>query len=112
MTKNRRARKLKISENTPRYPYFLVLKFQPDRTWFDPFFDIIFKNREINLPLPVTMHYVHSGTFDQYLIPNQKCSYHAYTLVIIRISKTHNNQDNRHSIVHSSFSHTFHPDFK
>ena len=53
MNKNRRARKLKISENTPRYPYFLVLKFQPDRTWFDPFFDIIFKNREIKSPPPV-----------------------------------------------------------
>ena len=53
MTKNRRARKLKISENTPRYPYFLVLKFQPDRTWFDPFFSVIFQNREINYAPPV-----------------------------------------------------------
>ena len=60
--KNHRARELKISENTPRYPYFLVLKFQPDRTWFDPFFDIIFKNREINLPLPVVACFGHDDT--------------------------------------------------
>ena len=51
--KNQRARELKISENTPRYLYFLVLKFQPDRTWFDPFFSVIFQNREINYAPPV-----------------------------------------------------------
>ena len=37
MTKNQRARELKISGNTPRYPYFLLLKFQLGRTMFDLF---------------------------------------------------------------------------
>ena len=32
MTKNRNARSLKISENAPQYPNFMLLKFQLDRS--------------------------------------------------------------------------------
>ena len=50
MTINSRARGLKISENTLRYPYFLVLKFQLDRTIFDLLFGVIFKTGKLICP--------------------------------------------------------------
>ena len=52
MTKNQRARGLKISGFTPRYPYFLLLKFQLDRTMFDLLFSIIFKTGKSIQPHP------------------------------------------------------------
>ena len=53
MTKNTRARELKISGFTLLYPYFMLLKFQLDRTEFDLFFRQFLDLRENNYPLPV-----------------------------------------------------------
>ena len=61
--KNQRARELKISENTPRYPYFLVLKFQPDQTIFNLPFGIIFKTGKlIRPPCNIPQSAQNSGT--------------------------------------------------
>ena len=53
LTKNTRARELKISGFTLLYPYFMLLKFQLDRTEFDLFFHQFFDHRENNYPPPV-----------------------------------------------------------
>ena len=55
MTKNQRARGLKILGNTPQYQYFLLLKFQLGRTMFDLLFSIIFKTGKSTDPHPLNV---------------------------------------------------------
>ena len=44
LARNPCARRLKNWGNTPRYPHFMVSKFQPDRKRFDQVFELVFGN--------------------------------------------------------------------
>ena len=64
MTLNFRARELKISGITQEYLYFVLLKFQPDRTIFD--LKILLFTRGAHLkrpPPPCMIQYVGNAFF-------------------------------------------------